>query len=315
MTRLSVAALGLGLALAVAQVAGLTPLAQDAYVYHRVAASGDLYSVTWQTGGGPYQYSPAFAHVLSFVGWLPLRVFTALWQLGLVAVLVATIRGWALPLVLVGYAAPGAWSAVASEVAMGNVQIILGAVAVFGLRWPGLWVFALLSKVTPGVGLVWFLARREWRHLAIALGVTALVAGASFIARPGDWFGWVEYLRTDSPDAFPGWTLPVPLWARLGISAAALWWGGRTDRPWIVPLAVGLSIPMAYGTMLATMAAALHYVRVSTLSDRIPERRSDWRAAGAPARFGRIDEEHLDAVGGDEDRRAGRDRERLDPVL
>lgn len=257
----SAGALGLGLALAGSQLAGLTPLAQDAYVYHRVAASGELYTVTWASGGGPYQYSPAFAHALMPLGSLPLRLFTALWQLGLVTVLVATVGGWALPLVGLGYLTT--WpviSLVASDIAMGNIQVLLGAVAVFGLRWPGLWAFALLSKVTPGIGLVWFLARGEWRRLAIALGVSAGCAGASFLLLPGDWFAWAAYLTEDDPGAYPLWTVPVPLWGRLATGAALVWWGGRTNRPWVVPLAVGWCIPLAYPTMVATMAAVFRYV-------------------------------------------------------
>ena len=41
---------------------------------------------------------------------------------------------------------------------------------VLGFRWPFTWAFVLLTKVTPGVGLLWFAVRREWRSLAIALG-------------------------------------------------------------------------------------------------------------------------------------------------
>ena len=42
---------------------------------------------------------------------------------------------------------------VATEISLGNIHIFLALVTVFGLRWPWLWSFVLLTKVTPGVGL------------------------------------------------------------------------------------------------------------------------------------------------------------------
>ena len=73
---------------------------------------------------------------------------------------------------------------VATEISLGNIHIFLALVTVFGLRWPWLWSFVLLTKVTPGVGLVWFVVRREWRSLWIALGVTALIALPTVVLYP-----------------------------------------------------------------------------------------------------------------------------------
>jgi hypothetical protein len=175
-----------------------------------------------------------------------------------VAVLIATIRGWALPILVLGYAMqvpPFRW--IAGDIAMGNIHVLFGAVAVFGLRWPVLWSFVLLSKVTPGVGLVWFLARREWRNLAIALGATVAVAAVSFVLRPGDWFAWIRHLSVMAVDPYPGPQVPVPLWIRVTTGAALVWWGARTDRRWTVPLAVGWCIPIPYATMTAAWVAIL----------------------------------------------------------
>ena len=70
---------------------------------------------------------------------------------------------------------------VASEINAGNIQLLLAAAIVLGVPqrgagWAGAWAFVLLTKVTPGVGLLWFALRRRWRALAIALGVTAAIA-------------------------------------------------------------------------------------------------------------------------------------------
>jgi hypothetical protein len=258
------AALGLGVALAVAQMAQVIPWAQDAHVYY-VAQPGNLYASEWQWTNAPYGYSPAFADALAPFRLLPERVFMGLWQLGLVAALVVTIRGWALPVLVAGFASTFGlaylWPAspIGADIAMGNIHVLLGAVAVFGLRYPALWSFALLSKVTPGIGLLWFVARGEWRNLAVALGVTAVIAGVSFVLLPGDWFAWVRFLLASDPD-FPGWVVPVPLPVRLAMSAALIVWGARTDRACVLPVACLWAIPLPYATMLAGVVCSLAYV-------------------------------------------------------
>lgn len=188
-------------------------------------------------------------------------MFTALWQLGLVAALVVTIRGWAVLVLLVGFIGvtldiPLVTIPVA-DIAHGNIHVLLGAVAVFGLRYPALWSFALLSKITPGIGLIWFVARREWRSLAIGLAVTSAITLASFVYSPRDWFAWATLLRDSTTMQVPLWVLPIPLFVRLPIAAAFVWWGAKTNRPWVVPVAVGFAIPMPYVSMAAVMICAL----------------------------------------------------------
>ena len=67
----------------------------------------------------------------------------------------------------------------AMEVAGGNVSLLLAVAIVVGFRWPAAWALVLLTKITPGIGLLWFAVRREWRHLAIALGATAAIVAVS----------------------------------------------------------------------------------------------------------------------------------------
>ncbi len=72
-----------------------------------------------------------------------------------------------------------AFPPVALELYYGNVNLLIAAAIALGFRYPAAWSFVLLTKVTPGVGLLWFAVRREWRQLAIALGVTAVIVAAS----------------------------------------------------------------------------------------------------------------------------------------
>lgn len=260
--RAMVAALAVGLAIAAVQILGLSPSAIDAAVYYE-ATPGALYSADWATAATHqvFLYSPAFADALIPFRILPEGWFLGLFQLAIVSALVVTIRGWALvamaaalPFLFLGVARPLTY--VMGDIALGNVQILLGCVAVWGLRWPGLWSFALLSKLTPGIGILWFAVRAEWRRLAIAIGVTAAIALASFVWKSGDWFAWVQFLTSTTPPTYDD-VLPVALPFRLAAAAALIIWGARTNRSWVLPIAVGLSIPIPYLSMAAAMVCAI----------------------------------------------------------
>ena len=260
----TVATIGIGVAFAIAQMLGLTPLAFDAGAYW-AATPGSLYQTGWEGRDyAAFLYSPAFADALIPARVLPVQVFTGLWQLMLFTVLALVLRGWSLVLVVAGllwFVVPiPLLGVVMADIAHGNIQILLGAVAVLGLRYPAIWSFALLSKVTPGIGLLWFVARGEWRNLAIALAATGAIALVSFIYIPGDWFAWGTFLRDSVSVVFPQWVVPIPLGIRLATGAALIVWGARTDRPWVLPIACGWVIPMPYLSMLTTMAFALYYV-------------------------------------------------------
>src|SRR3989442_144874 len=129
---------------------------------------------------------------------------------------------------------------------LGNVQILIAAVAIAGFRWPALWALPALTKVGPGVGLVWFIARKEWRSLAIALASTVALAVASFLLAPWAWGDWLGFLQRNAatPSFVP--VVPIAFQIRLALGAALIVWGARTDRPWTVPIAVGFSSPQLY---------------------------------------------------------------------
>ena len=141
-----------------------------------------------------------------------------------------------------------------------------------GFRYPAAWSFVLLTKVTPGVGLLWFAVRREWRQLGIALGVTAVVVVASLVVDGPMWGQWLDAVRRDSA-ANLGDLLAIPLWLRLPIAAAVVIWGARTDRAWTVPVAATVAMPVLW---IATFS-------VSRRSSRSTGRSCDRRPARASA--------------------------------
>jgi hypothetical protein len=127
------------------------------------------------------------------------------------------------------------------ELWAGNIHLMLAAIAVFGTRWPALWAGALLTKITPGLGIVWFVVRREWRKAAIALGCTATIAAAGILIAPNLWSDWIRALV--AMGGLPTVSPIPPLVARLPFAIAAIVWGARTDRQWLLPIGVFLALP------------------------------------------------------------------------
>ncbi len=126
-----------------------------------------------------YLYSPAFLQLIAPLRALPWQGFMAAWE---IVLMIAT-------LLMVGPVLLGVILVVTlPELLGGNISLLLAAAIVFGFRWPATWSFVLLTKVTPGIGLIWFGVRREWRNLTIALGATAAVIGLSILTtRTGVW--------------------------------------------------------------------------------------------------------------------------------
>ncbi len=147
----------------------------------------------------------------------------------------------------------------AMEIAGGNVSLLLAVAIVVGFRWPWAWSLVLLTKITPGIGLLWFAVRREWRSLGIALGVTAVIVAASFVSMPDQWRTWVDVVIRNVEAGRGGtWaSLPIPLWFRLPIAIAIVVWGARTDRPWTVPVASMVALPAIWYGGLSMLLAVI----------------------------------------------------------
>jgi glycosyl transferase family 87 len=250
----------LALVFVVLRLLGVEPWVQsvDAYAYWATRA-GDLYAAADTGRIGSYLYSPAFAQLLAPIVWLPWQVFVALWTALLLIVYRGLAGRLALPLLL--------FLPIPFEIVSGNVHLLYAAVIVAGFRYPALWAFPLLTKVTPGVGLIWFAVRREWRSLGLAVGATAAIATISWLLAPADWGTWFEVLRRDANAVIvtTGPYLPVPLIVRLPLAAGVVAWGGLTDRRWTVPVGVTLALPVVWLNSLAVLVALVPLL--------VPERR------------------------------------------
>ncbi len=159
---------------------------------------------------------------------------------------------------------------VAMEVSAGNVNLLIAAAVVVGFRYPASWAFVLLTKVTPGIGLVWFAVRKEWRSLAIATGATALLIGISLVFVPQLWPEWFATVTSEVGADSPGAHVPIPLVIRLPIAGALVAWGARTDRRWVVPIAVTLAVPTIWPAVLSILVGSF---ALSTIHrDDVPAR-------------------------------------------
>ena len=264
---------GLGIVLAILFWLQLqqTGTAVDAHWYW-AADPNNLYPHPELAEGNGYNYSPAFEIVVGWGRHLSFEAFVGIWR----ALLLVTLVWLAGPFTLfVLLLVP-----VASELNAGNIQILLAGAVVAGFRWPGAWAFVLLTKVTPGVGLLWFALRRQWRALAIAIAVTLAIVVFSFVGGPQRWFDWF-HLMTGSPAPAPppyDWSF----WQRLPIALALVGLGAWRGWRWTVPVAATYALPVFYIISPAMLVGVLPFVRTAgarqflNAADRFGRRRRRW---------------------------------------
>jgi hypothetical protein len=226
----------------------LLPSGMDARCYWAPSLADPYLHSTWLDQIA-YPYSPAFLQLLEPIRLLPWQVFMAAWA----AILMAAMAYMTGPrLILLGLAFFGLM-----EIWGGNIEMLVAVSIVLGFRWPAAWAFVLLTKITPGVGLLWFAVRREWRSLAIALVATAAVAAVSFVLMPDAWQRWPQVLAGNVGKGGTWAAVPIPLAVRLPFALALVVWGARTNRRWTVPVSAMLALPALWYGGLSIMIATL----------------------------------------------------------
>lgn len=201
------------------------------------------------SGFGAFRYAPPIAWLMAPLGMLPWPAVTTLW-LGLQLGALWLIAGrWALALVVF----PPVWL----DLVYGNVYVMMTAAIIVGFRFPSAWAFVLLTKVTPGVGLIWFGVRHEWRGLAVVAFVTGTALLVTWPQVP-DWLAMLSD-RWAMPLSDRG--LDVPLLPRVVAAAVLVAWGGLTDRRWVVPVGTILAMPVVWAIALTPLVAVLPLLR------------------------------------------------------
>jgi hypothetical protein len=198
-------------------------------------------------GAGAYRYSPAFLYFVAPLRVLPWEVFAGLWFAAHVGVLLYFRIGWVLIL-----------PPVMEDALWGNTSLFLGVVVamIVSGRTASLWAAVLLTKVTPGVAMVWHAARREWRRLGEATAVTLILVGIGLALDSRLWVSWVESLVM-GPATYDPRALGGPLLPRLVIAAALAVLAARSNKPWLLPVAVLLALPGIWPHSLAILVGSV----------------------------------------------------------
>lgn len=242
-----------GVLAGIAQLIGLLPFPGDASVNWMAGADpGLLYPARWdhvtQTA---YVYPPPLALAIGALHVLPYEVyivatttllFTSLWYCAgrwTPVIVAAGIVGAFVPIL-------SPLSDPLSYALIGNVQLLLAAAIVLAVRHPAAWALPVLTKIGPGIGLVWHLVRRDWRSLRMAFLACLLVVLITAVAAPSAWADYIAFARRSSDLYVPLPVVEIPWAVRLVMSALVIAWGGLTGRAWAVPIGAGWAMPALY---------------------------------------------------------------------
>jgi hypothetical protein len=228
------------------------PWQNDAYHILEAWRHGPLYPDHWLSSGSDYVYAPIFREVLFplihirwnlfYDLWTAFQLCLLIWMIGPALTVVALYFPWP--------SDPATGSAVLSAIHNGNPQILAAAAIVVALtRFPVAWTLILLSKTTAGVGILYYLFKRQWRPLAAVILVTLAICVISFVHRPAWMIQWFQLLidaalRTTSDSALGREQfvpLPMPVRALIGVGVVYL--AARNDKLWLVPVGCFLALP------------------------------------------------------------------------
>ena len=216
-----------GFIVGIAQATGTIHEPFDAIMYWR----GFLDEPYW-LGAGQYVYPPPMTQLIEPFRWIGWPVFIVGWTT-LIWASLGYVAGRFAPLVLLAAVIQNPSTVAGAEAAfIGNVTLPMAAAIVAGMKHPALWAVPLLTKITPGVGVIWFAFRGEWRRFGIAVGATVAIAIGSFVLLPSSWSQFAALavdnanLRTNGGMVIVG----PPLWTRLVAAVLLIAWGARSNR-------------------------------------------------------------------------------------
>lgn len=222
-----------------------TGFGYDAFAFWDVRLA-DIYGRSFGqlTAHGAFRYSPPIALAFAPLHLIPWPLFLAAWTAVLAGALAWLGGRWAL--------ASCVFIAIPISIYEGNIDMLLAASVVLAFRWPAILSFAILAKVTPGVVLVWFIVKRDWRAVWVTLGSTVLIVVLTY-PFVGD--AWPSYVRmlADNGGASEGGNVIL----RVVLAGALVAWAARSDRPWLVGIALAIAQPALTARSIAVGVAAL----------------------------------------------------------
>jgi Glycosyltransferase family 87 len=223
----------------------------DSYTFWHMWRDPSLYPPAWRPAS-LYVYSPAFAQafwpltLLSWpvlnAAWAALQLVVLIWMVGPIGAVVAL--AFPFPFLV------DEGTAVFATINNGNPMILTAAAITLGLtRWPGAFSFVLLTKVSAGVGILYFAIRRQWKALAIALGVTLAITAVSALFAFNLWVDWIRLLLGAGKAEGQGAALakenfmPIPFELRATLGALVVAVAAWRRWLWLVPVGCFLALP------------------------------------------------------------------------
>ena len=223
----------------------------DAHAYWLATRHSDLY-VAGPMEQNAYLYSPAFRQLIWPLGQLPWPCFFAIWTTAVVLAFAWLLRplGWA-------WGVP-AFLLCGLEIIGGNIMAFLATALVIGMRRPEVWAFPILTKVTVGLGPLWFAAVGRWRDVARCAVATAVIVGISLAIDAHQWSEWIRFLvRHRGADSY------VPY--RFVGAAILVVIAARRRQPWLLAPAMVVASPIVFGIgRYLTLLAAIPRLRAMT---------------------------------------------------
>jgi hypothetical protein len=217
-----------------------------------------LYAKAQVGGKDAFLYSPAFAQAFLPLTWLPWIVFAGLW-----AALNLAALTWMAGPAIAGLLLVIPNSPVIDEVGTGNIHLLLGAAIALAFRWPSAWALPLLTKVTPGAGILWLAGARRWRAFLVAAGTTLAIMALSFVIAPQLWSDWLGVLtgNVDRPIPSDIAVIPGPLWARTAAGAVVAVVGGWLGWRSLAFVAATFALPVPWSSGLTILVGLIWLVR------------------------------------------------------
>jgi len=228
--------------------------ARDLYAYWS-ADPAQPYSTAVGVGFA-YLYSPAFLQAMAPLKLLPFELVSILW---LLAGLAALWRLGALWMLVI----PG----VSSDLLLGNVNVFIALAIVLSVQRPGAWAFPLLTKITPGIGMAWLIAQRRWREFAVGLAWVLGIVLISAALQPELWGQWIDVLSASGDTRLQTTAEFGPLFVRLPVALGLVMAAGFLRRPWLLPIAAIVSMPVIWPASLAVLTAIPRLTGADTSAD------------------------------------------------
>jgi hypothetical protein len=219
-----------------------------------------------------YLYPPPLAQAMVPVAAVaPSWLFSAGWT-----VLMGLALFWLAGRDVIRALALVAFPPVAVEFWFRNVHLFLAVLVVLGLRRASA-AFAVGAaiKVSPGLGIPYQAVRGEWRNVAIATAVGAVMLVVSVVLSPDAWRAYVDFaLSVDPLQQSSFVAVPLPIRAAVGLVVALV--AARLPR-WagdpLLVVAVTLALPSLWFTGLSLLVGIVPLIAAEqqARADRLPE--------------------------------------------